>query len=115
MHLIIVPEKQTSLKKPSRGFVQQFVRFYFNHRNNPSLVETTLNGFTNQGYDMSSFYWCDPSLEASDEDLRKILRQNEYGFQESDIEKMLKTEPAPLPDFRGSKVVTYPRHQRQSV
>jgi hypothetical protein len=72
---------------PSENFTRRFIRYYFDHLEDYNQIQPLISGFEKQGIDMDIFYWMDPQLEATEEDIRMVLKGHK--IEPSELEEMV--------------------------
>ena len=71
------------LKEFPRNFRKSLIHLFFNHLDDPHIIETLIGGYKTRGYNVDSFYWMDSSLHPLKEnELLEVLSEEDLTEEE---------------------------------
>jgi hypothetical protein len=77
-------------KEPPEGFRKTLIELFFGKLDNLEKIANYIKTFEGLGYNLDAFYWMDPQLTPTQEEMRQILNSPEYGLKKEEIERYLK-------------------------
>lgn len=79
-------------KKAPIGFKRGLVSLFFNNLDDLEGILAIIEGFKTQSFDLDEFYWMNPELNPTEEDIRGILKKEaNYDLPSELIESYLST------------------------